>query len=127
MKDKEQIFEGFSAELKRNLAARYVKNNNFLNIISVSEEAVFFLLVNSILVSRKLGLDNTVLPQSSKDILIEGLSYNLKSFMPNDIDDQKIENIVTEYERRIKEYDIVDIVNEHYNGLYGSYGGNVIK
>ncbi|WP_426094054.1 hypothetical protein [Flavobacterium sp. DSR2-3-3] len=127
MKDKEQIFEGFSAELKRNLAARYVKNNNFLNIISVSEEAILFLLVNSILVTRKQGLKNTALPQNSKDLLIEGLSINLRKFMPNDIDNQRIENIVAEYDRRIKEYNIINIVNEHYNELYGNQGGNVIK
>jgi hypothetical protein len=130
--DLDQIYENFENEVKRNLQQRMQNNNGNLNFLDVKEECVYFLLVNSFLMLKRLvskySINENKLPEPERTILFNGLKKMLYKFILNKDDlDSSYEEIIKAYEAYLTIPNIKDLINNHYNDLYNDYSNNVLN
>ncbi|MFZ3575826.1 hypothetical protein [Tenacibaculum finnmarkense] len=130
--DLEQIYEGFENEIKRNLQQRMRNNNSNLNILDVKEESIFFLLVNSFLMLKRLesqyDINKNKLPEPERTLLFNGLKKVLyKLILNKDNLNKTYDDIIKGYETYQTKPNIKDLINNHYNNLYNDYSNNILK
>lgn len=130
--DLEQIYEGFENEIKRNLQQRMRNNNGNLNFLDVKEECIFFLLVNSFLMLKRLAnkynISENKLPEPERTLLFNGFKKVLYKLILNKDDLEKTyDDIIKAYEAYLTIPNIKDLINSHYNDLYNDYSSNVLN
>lgn len=130
--DLEQIYKGFENEIKRNLQQRKRINNGNLNFLDVKVECVYFLLVNSFLMlkrlSNKYNINENKLPEPERTLLFNGFKKVLYKLILNKDDLEKTyEDIIKAYEVYLTMPNIKDLINSHYNDLYNDYSSNVLN
>lgn len=130
--DLEKIYEGFENEIKRNLQQRMRNNNGNLNFLDVKEECLYFLLVNSFLMIKRLSNVNNInknqLPEAERSLLFNGFKTVLYKLILNKEDlDKTYDDIIKAYEAYLKIPNVKELINNHYNDLYNDYSSNVLN
>jgi hypothetical protein len=123
------IFESIQEEILRNLKARHQRNNGRINMNDIVNEASYCLAVNNLLSVKQLnartGNNMKILPAKLMSLFFTGMDKALE---------KNLRDFNTDHSRMIKErceYILTssnpkELINIHYNGLYGSQCGNVI-
>lgn len=130
--DLEKIYEGFENEIKRNLQQRMRNNNGNLNFLDVKDECIYFLLVNSFLMIKRLSSEYNInenqLPEPEKTLLFNGFKKALYKLILNKDDLEKTyEDIIKAYEAYLKIGNVKELINNHYNDLYNDYSSNILN
>lgn len=130
--DLEKIYEGFENEIKRNLQQRMRNNNGNLNFLDVKDECIYFLLVNSFLMIKRLSsnynINENKLPEPEKTLLFNGFRKVLYKLISNKEDlDKTYDDIIKAYEAYLTIPHVKELINNHYNVLYNDYSSNVLK
>lgn len=128
----ELIYQGFENEIKKNIQTRMKNNNGHLDIIGVKEECLFFLLINTFMMKKRLLLkyeiNETELPEEEKKLLFAGFKKTLYKLIMNKEDVESVyDNIINSYNLFLKMPNIKDLINSHYNDLYNDYTSNLLN
>lgn len=128
----ELIYQGFENEIKKNIQTRMKNNNGHLDIIGVKEECLFFLLINTFMMKKRLLLkyeiNETELPEEEKKLLFVGFKKTLYKLIMNKEDVESVyDNIINSYNLFLKMPNIKDLINSHYNDLYNDYTSNLLN
>ncbi|MCB0753265.1 MAG: hypothetical protein KDC52_17470, partial [Ignavibacteriae bacterium] len=123
------IRNSLEQELRRNLAARYDRNNENLDMDDIVKEAAFTMAVN-ILISEKQLKEQTngqiqFMPSESLNMMFNCLNQVMNK-ISGDFHTYHFQQIKNKYEEIMSDSNAKNRVNSHYNELYGSNGGNVI-
>ncbi|MCD8401379.1 hypothetical protein [Tenacibaculum finnmarkense] len=128
----ELIYQGFENEIKKNIQTRMKNNNGHLDIIGVKEECLFFLLINTFMMKKRLLLkyeiNETELPEKERKLLFVGFKKTLYKLIMNKEDVESVyDNIINSYNLFLKMPNIKDLINSHYNDLYNDYTSNLLN
>lgn len=106
------------------------KKNGTINVLGVMNEAVFCAAVNVILIQRQLkqfsGGRLNIVPTENIEYIFEGISNGIERAFPNVFTNENFNYIRNEYSKLMADENVVNIINEHYNELYGYDGKNVL-
>lgn len=117
--------ESIANELKQHIQQAYTNNNNQLQIIDVVKEVKFCIAVNYLLARKKLdnlGLD--VVPISF-DNTFKAYAEVVQSLF-QDFTSLQIDYIKMETLSLLEKNDVEELINKHYDNLYGDDGIKVI-
>ncbi|WP_299064793.1 hypothetical protein [uncultured Polaribacter sp.] len=108
------------------------KNNGHLDIIGVKEECVFFLLINTFMMKKRLlvkyEINEIELPEEEKKLLFVGFKKTLYKLIMNKEDVESVyDSIINSYNLFLKMHNIKDLINSHYNELYNDYTSNLLN
>lgn len=124
------IYQSAENEIMRNLAARHQRNGGTINMQDIIKEASFCLAVSNLIsakrYSQEVGGNIDNLMKNSMKTLFVGIDMALKKNFQNNYQPQHFSMIKSEYETILSSQNPKSLINQHYNGLYGSQGGNVI-
>jgi hypothetical protein len=124
------IYKNTENEMRRNIKALYSKSDSPVIIAEIIEEAAFCLALNNLLSAKQLtkqtGIHFDRVPESTMNIMIEGMDLTLKKFFKNNITDEHLEVVRSRYKSIINSSFAEEQINSHYDELYGYKGGNVI-
>ncbi|WP_055443658.1 hypothetical protein [Lacinutrix himadriensis] len=124
------IFQNIEEEILRNLSARHQRNDGTINMNDVINEASNCLAVNNLLSVKQLnaqtGSNMTSLPAESMTLLFKGMDIALEKHFKANFNSEHSRMIKERYDNIISNNNSKDLINNHYNELFGSHGGNVI-
>jgi hypothetical protein len=124
------IFQSIEEEILRNLKARHQRNNGRINMKDVINEASYCLAVNNLLSVKQLnaqtGSNMKNLPAESMSLLFTGMERALEKNLKSDFNTDHLRMIKERHENIITNSNPKELINNHYKGLYGSQGDNVI-
>jgi len=128
--NKEVIFKSITEEILRNLKARHQRNNGVLNMNDVLTEASYCLAVNNLSalkqLNKKTGNNIKSLPDNSINHLFNGMNRALENNLKADFKTEHSKIIKERYENIITDLNREELINNHYSGLFGLEGGNVL-
>jgi len=128
--NKEVIFKSITEEILRNLKARHQRNNGVLNMNDVVTEASYCLAVNNLSalkqLNKKTGNNIKSLPDNSINHLFNGMNRALENNLKADFKTEHSKIIKERYENIITDLNREELINNHYSGLFGLEGGNVL-
>jgi|SRR5690606_37925978 len=126
----QSIFQSLEQEILRNLSARHQRNDGTINMNDVINEASYCLAVNNLLSVKQLnaqtGSNLTSLPAESMSLLFIGMDKALEKHFKANFNSDHSRMIKERYDNILSNSNPKELINSHYNGLYGSQGGNVI-
>lgn len=124
------IFQSIEQEILRNLSARHQRNNGTINMNDVINEASYCLAVNNLISAKQInaqtGSNLKSLPDESMNLLFNGMDRALEKHFKSNFNSEHSRMIKERYNNILSNSNPKDLINSHYNGLYGSHGGNVI-
>ena len=124
------IFQNIEQEILRNLSARHQRNDGTINMNDVINEASHCLAVNNLLSVKQLnaqtGSNMKSLPAESMALLFTGMDKALEKHFKDNYNSDHSRMIKQRYDNILSNPNPKELINNHYNGLYGSQGGNVI-
>jgi hypothetical protein len=124
------IFQSIEEEILRNLKARHQRNNGTINMNDIVNEASYCLAVNNLSSVKQLnaqtGSNLKSLPAESMSLLFTGMDRALEKNLKSDFKTDHSRMIKERYENILTNSNPKELINNHYNGLFGSQGGNVI-
>jgi hypothetical protein len=125
----QEMLESMEQELKRHLAARYDRNNEDIGLADVVKEAAFMMAVNILISDKQLREQTNGQIQfgtaDSSNLMWRCLKKSLNNIF-GEFPEHQISQIKDKYDLIMKDNNAKSKVNEHYNELYGSFGGDVI-
>ena len=128
--NKQAIFQSIEEEILRNLRARHQRNNGNINMNDVVNEASYCLAVNNLSSVKQLnaqtGSNMKSLPAESMNLLFTGMDKALEKNLKSDFNNDHSRMIKERYEIILSNSNPKELINNHYNGLFGSQGGNII-
>lgn len=126
----QSIFQSLEQEILRNLSARHQRNDGTINMNDVINKASYCLAVNNLLSVKQLnaqtGSNLTSLPAESMSLLFIGMDKALEKHFKANFNSDHSRMIKERYDNILSNSNPKELINSHYNGLYGSQGGNVI-
>lgn len=124
------IFQNIEQEILRNISARHQRNDGTINMNDIINEASYCLAVNNLLFIKQLnaqiGGDITSLPAESMTLLFTGMDKALEKHFKSNFNSDHSRMIKERYSNILSNSNPKEMINNHYNGLFGSHGGNVI-
>ncbi len=124
------IFKNIEQEILRNLSARHQRNEGTINMNDIINEASYCLAVNNLLSVKQLnaqtGSNMRSLPSESMNLLFTGMDRALEKHFKANFNTDHSRMIKERYDNILSNSNPKDIINNHYNGLFGSQDGNVI-
>lgn len=105
------------------------KKDGVLSKLSVINESVMCLAVNTILTIRNfrsISGEEVELPQNTFDLMLKGHTDAFDIAFPKTFGQFERDYIIKNYNILMKNVNRIDIINTHYNELYGYDGRNVL-
>lgn len=124
------IFQSIEQEILRNLSARHQRNDGTINMNDVINEASYCLAVNNLISVKQLnaqtGSNMKNLPAESMELLFTGMNKTLEKHFKSNYNSDHLRMIKERYDNILSNSNPKQLINSHYNRLFGSHGGNVI-
>lgn len=123
-------FQNVEQEILRNISARHQRNDGTINMYDIITEASFCLAINNLLAAKQLnaqtGSNMRSLPAQAMSVMFKGMDIALEKHFKANFNSNHSKMIKEKYDNIISDANSKDLINNHYDGLYGSHGGNVI-
>lgn len=123
------IYQSMEKELKRNLVARLDRNGDDIDMDDIIIESAYTIAVNVLISERQLENQTNgqikKMPADTLKLMFNILKKILNS-ISQDFESFHFEKIEEKYNEIVTSNNPKKIINNHYNELYGSFGGNVI-
>lgn len=124
------IFQNVEQEILRNITARHKRNGGTINMNDIIDEASYCLAVNNLLSVKQLnaqtGSNIKSLPFEAMSLLFKGMDRALEKNLNGNFNSSYSQMIVERYNNILSNENPKRLINNHYNELFGSYGGDVI-
>lgn len=122
--DPQQIKNQIGQEINNAIVARFKKNNGRINLSEVINEAGICLATNYFILLNKPPVP--VSADSFISTLKDGIFLKIEEFFPDTFSLEQKRLVGDRFEELTQYPNLKDIINIHYNNLYGSNGRNVL-